>query len=106
VKVQSQTLATLLAYVQADGRICPQPQRWNELWEMPANRKQKPSGGWNPPLPLILAAWSHKAGLEKMLRLSEQIEYTARQMVNLILLTLFSTRSRTVFVVGLDGYRA
>jgi hypothetical protein len=75
--VQSEKLAALLAYVQADGRICPQPQRWNELWEMLPDRKQKPSGGWSPPPPLILAAWWHTTGLEKMLRLREHIEYAA-----------------------------
>ena len=70
-------LAALLAYVQAEGRIFPQPHRWNELWKMPPDRKQNPSGGWNPPLPLILAARSHTTGLEKMLRLREHIEYAA-----------------------------
>jgi len=40
VNVQSEKLAALLAYVQADGRICPQPQRWNELWEMLSDMSQ------------------------------------------------------------------
>ena len=31
------------------------------------------SGGWSPPLPLILAAWDHSPWLEKMLRLREHI---------------------------------
>lgn len=75
--MQSEKLDALLAYVQADGRICPKPQRWNKLWEILPDRKQKPSGGWSPPLPLILAAWSHTTGLEKMLRLREHIEYAA-----------------------------
>jgi hypothetical protein len=34
MNVQSEELAALLAYVQADERICPQPQRWNDLWKM------------------------------------------------------------------------
>jgi hypothetical protein len=65
----------LLAFCQNRGRFCPQPQPWNRLWEMLPNRKQKPSGGWNPPLPLILAAWSDTTGLEKMLRLRAHIEW-------------------------------
>jgi hypothetical protein len=67
-------LSSLLAYVQVDGRICPQPDRWNQLWERLPN-KQRVGGGWNPPLPLILAAWHDTTALEKMLRLKVHIEY-------------------------------
>jgi len=68
-------LTALLAYVTEAGRICPQPQRWNELWQLLPNRQQNPNGGWNPPLPLILGAWHYATGLDKILRLREHIEY-------------------------------
>lgn len=65
----------LLDYCKENGRFCPQPQPWNRLWEMLPDRNRKPSGGWNPPLPLILAAWWETTGLDKMLRLREHIEW-------------------------------
>lgn len=68
-------LSALLEYVRADGRICPQPDQWNELWEMLPN-KERIGFGWHPPLPLILAAWDASA-VEKMLRLQEHIEFAA-----------------------------
>lgn len=71
----SEKAAALLEYARQNGRICPQPQTWDRLWKLLPNRTQKPSGGWNPPLPLILAAWWNATGLDKMLRLQEHIEW-------------------------------
>jgi hypothetical protein len=73
-------LQSLLQFVQAEGRICPQPGKWHELWEMLPDKKREGSG-WQPPLPLILAAWDHATGLEKMLRLRQHIEYAAEHGV-------------------------
>ena len=69
-------LASLIAYVQGEGRICPQPQEWNALWEM-LPRKERVGAGWNPPLPLILGAWWHTSPQGKQARLREHIEYAA-----------------------------
>jgi hypothetical protein len=69
-------LADLLEYVQAEKRICPNPGRWHQLWELLPDRRQV-GAGWVPRLPLILAAWDHTSGLEKLLRLREHIEYAA-----------------------------
>jgi len=63
----NEKLDALLAYVQSEGRICPQPQRWNEFCKMLPN-KQRVGSGWKPPLPLILAAWQHTTGLEKIMK--------------------------------------
>ncbi len=73
---QDDQLALLLKHVQAEGRICPQPQRWNELWEMLPD-KERLGHGWCPSLPLILGAWAHTSDIEKMHRLREHIEYAA-----------------------------
>lgn len=70
-------LKSLIEYVQAEGRVCP--AKWNEFWEMLPNKKQKPSGGWIPSLPLILAAWWDTTAAQKKERLREQIEYAAQQ---------------------------
>ncbi len=69
-------LNDLLEYLKSEGRICPQPQFWNELWEM-LPEKHRVGKGWEPPLPLILAAWSDTSDLEKIARLKEHIKYAA-----------------------------
>jgi len=66
-------LTQLLQYVRENGRVCPNPQEWNLLWEMLPDKKRD-GNGWIPPLPLILAAWSEPA-LYKILRLQEHIQY-------------------------------
>ena len=45
------------------------------MWKMLLGREQKSTGGWNPSLPLILAAWWDSTGLEKMLRQQEHIRW-------------------------------
>jgi hypothetical protein len=76
--LNSLQLQNLLQYVRDEGRICPEPGKWHELWQLLPDR-QRVGSGWNPPLPLILAAWDHTTGLEKMLRLKEHIEYAAEK---------------------------
>jgi len=41
------------------------------------NRRQKPSGGWQPSVPLILAAWDETMPIEKHLRFKEHIQWAA-----------------------------
>ena len=67
-------LKALLDYVQSDRRICPMPPEWNELWNMLPNR-MRVGGSWDPPPPLILAAWWDTPYLAKILRLQEHIRY-------------------------------
>jgi hypothetical protein len=71
-------LDKLLQFVQSEGRICPEPGKWNELWEMLPDRKRV-GNGWQPPLPLILGAWKYASGIEKMLRLRQHIEYASEK---------------------------
>ena len=67
-------LTELLDYAQANRRVCPQPQKWNELWELLPHKKRV-GNGWEPALPLILAAWWETPALLKILRLREHIVY-------------------------------
>lgn len=67
-------LGDLLIYVRQDGRVCPKPQLWNELWSKLAAKNQM-GAGWIPPAPLILAAWHFSSDDEKANRLAEQIQY-------------------------------
>lgn len=73
-------LEDLLEYVKADGRICPNPQEWNTLWEMLPDKRYVGSG-WEPPLPLILAAWWDTLFLAKISRLEEHIRFADKHNV-------------------------
>ncbi len=64
-------------YIQSDDRACPMPNYWNELWKMLPNRRQKENGGWDPSLPLILAAWWDTTAEQKRERLIEHVKYAA-----------------------------
>jgi len=71
----SDKAVALQEYAKQKDRICPQPQAWNQLWRLLPDRVQKPSGGWSPSLPLILAAWYDSSVLEKARRLHDHIEW-------------------------------
>jgi hypothetical protein len=57
-------LNELISELRAQGRICLIPQPWNKLWNMLPERRRK-GVGYEPPAPLILAAWHHTSNLEK-----------------------------------------
>ena len=73
----SDTVESLVAYCRENNRVCPLPLLWNRLWEMLPNRTRV-GAGWQPPLPLILAAWHDTPAMLKMLRLAEHIEWAAQ----------------------------
>jgi hypothetical protein len=50
------TLEELIAEASKNGRVCLLPIPWNRLWQLLPNRRRV-GVGWEPPLPLILAAW-------------------------------------------------
>ena len=70
------TLEQALEEAKRNNRVCPQPQRWNELYELLPNKKRK-GNGWVPALPLILAAWWDTPAMSKMIRLREHIEWAS-----------------------------
>jgi hypothetical protein len=76
----SDKLKELLEYVKADGRICPNPQEWNKLWELLPDKKRI-GLGWEPPVPLILGAWWGSSYLEKSLQLDQHIRYAGEHGV-------------------------
>ena len=73
----SDSVESLIAFCRENGRICPLPRVWNQLWEMLPNRSQA-GVGWEPPAPLILAAWHETPAMPKMLRLADHIEWASR----------------------------
>lgn len=70
------TLEQTLAEAKKNDRVCPQPLEWQKLYEMLPD-KQRKGVGWQPPLPLILAAWWDTPALSKTLRLREHIEWAS-----------------------------
>ena len=74
-------LKSLIEYVQSEGRVCPMPTLWNELWKILPDSWQKDTGGWEPPLPLILAAWYDTSVNDKRERLKLHIEYAVKKGV-------------------------
>jgi hypothetical protein len=70
------TIDQVLAVATENKRICPQPQKWQQLYELLPDRKRK-GAGWEPSLPLILAAWWDTPAMSKTLRLREHIEWAA-----------------------------
>ena len=69
-----ETAESLIAYCRENGRVCPQPRRWNELWEILPNRRRI-GDGWEPALPMILSGWWVTPAFAKQLRLAEHIKW-------------------------------
>jgi hypothetical protein len=74
----SETVESLVTYCRQNKRVCPLPMHWTRLWEMLPERVQV-GAGWEPPLPLILAAWHDTPAMLKMLRLAEHIEWAEKR---------------------------
>ena len=68
------TLNDILAECTINRRVCPQPQQWNRLWESLPNRRRQ-GAGWEPPPPLILAAWHYSSDAEKRERLRVHLQW-------------------------------
>jgi hypothetical protein len=69
-------LSALLAFVQADERVCPRPIEWNQFWQsLPG--AQRTEHGFTPAAPLILAAWHGSSDHQKADRLREHIMWAA-----------------------------
>jgi hypothetical protein len=58
------TLEQVLSYCRENERVCPVPQQWHHLYEMLPDQCRR-GNSWEPPLPLILAAWWEASDVEK-----------------------------------------
>lgn len=74
---QPEDLTSLWAYCTQKERVIPRD--WNKLYKMLVNRRQLPSGGWEPALPLILAAWHETDADQKQQRFREHLEWAGSQ---------------------------
>lgn len=68
------TLEELIAEANKGQRVCPQPMIWNQIWELLPGRRRN-GVGWEPPLPLILAAWWETSDNEKRSRFHSHLQW-------------------------------
>ena len=54
------------------------PGHWDRLWKALPGRQRK-GYGWNPPVPLILGAWSLTSEFEKNSRFKEHLKWAHEQ---------------------------
>ncbi len=73
-----ETFDSLWNYCTDNNRLVPMPPQWNQVFDMLKNRQRKPTGGWEPSAPLILAAWHCSMPIEKQLRFKEHLEWAQR----------------------------
>jgi len=69
-------LDDLLEYCRSNNRVCPQPRKWQELYELLPARRQV-GAGYVPSAPLILGAWWHSSDAAKQERLRLHIHWAA-----------------------------
>jgi len=72
-----ESFEALWSFCASNDRVIPRD--WYKLYKMLANKRQMSSGGMEPSLPLILAAWHVTMPLEKHLRFKEHIEWARDQ---------------------------
>ena len=72
--MELKTVEQLITYCKDRNRVCPQPQFWNEMWNKLKDKKQI-GAGWEPPLPLILAAWYEASASSKQYRLVQHLNW-------------------------------
>jgi hypothetical protein len=72
----AEDLATLMSYVQENGRVCPLPDAWQQVYELLPERRQV-GAGYEPAPPLILGGWHYSSNLDKMVRLRAHLEWAA-----------------------------
>lgn len=70
----SQELEKALKIINSKDRVCPEAKYWNEMYEKLPERKRV-GNGWQPPLPLILAAWDQSSPESKKARLIEHLAW-------------------------------
>jgi len=74
-RVSADELQSLIDYSQTNGRVCPQPMKWNELWKMLPDRERTQESGWKPSSPLILGAWWCASVQAKRSRFQEHLTW-------------------------------
>jgi hypothetical protein len=96
-----ESLENVWTFCTSNGRICPIPKKWNELYQLLKNKKQNPNGSWEPPLPPILGSWYDTPYLFKLLVFRGHIEWANNQdQITIILDFLKSLKEEEWFHYG------
>jgi hypothetical protein len=66
----------LLHYIKSEGRVCPRPDKWFELYEMLPGKKRQ-GLRHEPPLPLLHIAWRVTSERQKQERFEAHVKYAA-----------------------------
>jgi hypothetical protein len=74
------TLESAMLVARRNNRVCPRPERWNELSKLLPPRKTL-RGSQQPPVAVTGAAWNVTPALTKRLCFREQIEWAESQGV-------------------------
>lgn len=75
----SESLDSLRAFCTAEDRLVPKPSEWSRLYGLLKNTRRNGTGGWDPPLPLILGAWHDSSPEEKQRRFEEHLRWAQEQ---------------------------
>jgi hypothetical protein len=70
------TFEALMTEASKDGRVCPQPMVWQQLWEILPDRRRV-GAGWEPLSPFILAAWWETSNSEKRDRFHSHLRWAS-----------------------------
>jgi hypothetical protein len=73
---QSESIDSLMDFCQQNNRVCPMPNKWNQLYDMLPGRRRE-GLGFKPASPLILAAWYEATDLMKRDRLFEHLRWAS-----------------------------
>ena len=76
----NETAQSLIEYSRENGRVCPMPVLWVELWEGLPNLKRA-GNSWEPSPPLILAAWHYASDEDKRNCLAGHIQWADKEGV-------------------------
>ena len=74
----NETAQSLIEYSRENGRVCPMPVLWVELWEGLPNLKRA-GNSWEPSPPLILAAWHYASEDDKRNCLAGHIQWADKE---------------------------
>jgi hypothetical protein len=70
------SVGEVMVEARRNNRVCPQPARWQQLYEMLPDKKRS-GAGWEPAPPLVDAAWKATPSIPKRMCFREHIEWAA-----------------------------
>lgn len=70
------TVVEAMVEARRNNRVCPQPARWQQLFDMLPD-KRRSGAGWEPAPPLLGAAWKDTPSIPKRMVFREHIEWAA-----------------------------